>query len=227
MQKILPLLMLATVFCPLSRATTAATIVISPSSDRTGEDLGPGPGFENLRSESETNLFPSSPNPGLTEGSRAGLEFALSGVPVGATINSATLSLVNVGFGGIPVVEVHGYAGNGAVELADMTVQNQIAGPFSVSQLFDPALAAIDTTSFVQQLITNDDSFAGFTVRITSLSSSLNIASKEHPTASFHPTLTVDYTPTPVPEPGSLLMAGFGITWGTAVSWVRRKRRRN
>lgn len=227
MQKILPLLILATVFCPLSRATTAATIVISPSSDRTGEDLA-GFGFENLRPESETNLFPSSPNPGLTEGSRAGLEFALSGIPVGATINSATLSLVNVGFGGTPDVIVGGYAGNGAVELADMTtLQNLVAGPFGVSQLFDPALAAIDTTSFVQRLITNGDSFAGFTVRITSLSSSLNIASKEHPTASFHPTLTVDYTPTAVPEPGSLLLAGFGITWSGAVSWVRRKRRGN
>jgi hypothetical protein len=157
-----------------------------------------------------TDLLPESG--GVEE--RAGTEFALIFLPSDITITSATLDLTLVsslpaGDGAI----VHGYTGNGAIEVADLNnVVNMVggfagplAGTFAVD--IDPA--------FLQSLVNSSSAFAGFAVwgapgvgnsiAFTLFGTSASIPLSERPT------LQIEYeTASEVPEPTSILLVASG-----------------
>ena len=67
---------------------------------------------------------------------RFALEFDLSSIPSGATINSATPYLDRkaggAGAGGDSTINIwiHGYPSDGSITLGDVSISNPIAGPF-------------------------------------------------------------------------------------------------
>ena len=122
---------------------------------------------------------------------RAALEFALGGLPPNPVINSATLTLF------IPVAplvlndaQVHGYAGDGVIMVPDLTVANlltdfQVGAAGSVVIPLDP--------SFIQDLVTANEAFAGFMLRnVTAASGVFTIWTVDSGFDQFNPVLELD-----------------------------------
>jgi hypothetical protein len=125
----------------------------------TGVDDGPQDGV--FDSFTDANLG-SVNNNGFTS-FRTAFEFGLSGLPTGSTINSAKLIMVLSNFEGTRAIEVHGYAGDGAVQLSDFALNGLVAS-VSVEPTGTQTLT-FDVTSFVVDLATNGENFVGFNVR--------------------------------------------------------------
>jgi hypothetical protein len=145
---------------------------------------------------------------------RAGTEFALIFLPSDITITSATLSLTLVS--ALPPGDaaiVNGFAGNGAIEIADLNVVNMVgsfAGPL------DGTFAINIDPTFLQSLVDSASDFAGFAVwgapsvgdsiAFTVLGTSANVPLGERPT------LHIEYeASSTVPEPTSILLLASGI----------------
>jgi hypothetical protein len=143
----------------LSTPAVADVISVSFVSVATGVDDGPQDGaFDSITAPGLGCVN----NNGYTS-FRTAFEFSLSALPAGATINTATLTVSLSNFEGQRAVEVHGYAGDGTVQLADFAVDG-LVGSASV----DPSgtqLVNFDVTSFVADLVVRGETFAGFDVR--------------------------------------------------------------
>ncbi len=94
---------------------------------------------------------------------RTSFEFDLAGLPGGATINSARLTVVLSNFEGLRGLELHGYPGSGAVRLADFAL-NGLVGTALVDASGTQTLV-FDVTNFVAGLAADGQAFAGFNVR--------------------------------------------------------------
>jgi hypothetical protein len=102
---------------------------------------------------------------------RSALEFDLRAISPNEKLTSATLlfHMTTLGHGEVPLVQllVEGYAGNGAVELRDMSAMNRVGTvdfPLDDLSLRDLELSVTD---FVQTLQTAGVNWAGFTLRTT------------------------------------------------------------
>jgi len=147
---------------------------------------------------------------------RFALEFDISALPGGATVNSATLYL-RVANGTIGPTTLAGYLGDGTITLADMT-----AGADVVS--FTPAdfsLHGYDVTAFIQGMYGSGD-WAGFSARQNPLGTTS--AFWDGPQDSEYPRLSIDYTvrSSSIPEPASLALLGLGLA---GLAAVRRRRK--
>lgn len=95
---------------------------------------------------------------------RTAFEFDLSGLPAGAIVNSATLTMVLTNWEGSRALQARGYAGDGTVHLADCDNLDGLVGTFGV----DPSgtqTVTLDVTGFVAGLVAGGGPFAGFNVR--------------------------------------------------------------
>lgn len=185
----------------------AASILINPTDDRRGIDAFLDGMFDALQLDPGQNTVTLSP---FFE-ERLAMEFALGALPSDAVITSATLTLY------LPVVPlvanssaVHGYTGDGLVQVADLDTTNLLAN-FGVNAL--SASVAIPAT-FLQGLLDADEDFAGFALRNVTVPSgvftvwSIDAAGFEE----FFPTLEIQYeSESVVPEPGSVLLLGTGL----------------
>ena len=123
----------------------------------TGEDKGQQDGvFDAFAFSGSVN------NNGFTS-LRTAFEFSLSGLPTGSTINSANLTMDLRNFEGTRSMQVHGYAGDGTVQLSDFALDG-IVGTVSVGPVGTQRLT-FDVTSFVAGLVASGQTFAGFNVR--------------------------------------------------------------
>lgn len=163
---------------------------------------------------------------------RALIEFSLAGLAPTDTVTSATFRFY---FGSrgweianpqVPVQMV-GYAGDGAVTMADATIAGPVVVPVQdyFTAPFGETSVAVDPT-FVQGLLGNAG-FLGVRIEIVPASnfSSFGINSLEANLAFFsppHPTLDIEFTSVQsVPEPSSLAMTATFL--GTLALFARRR----
>ena len=152
------------------------------------------------------------------------MEFDLSSVPLGSTINSASLTVSAVGFpvgSGIFDAKLEGYAGNGVIDLSDFplpsnTIDTLMFGPSIVFELYTS-----DVTSFVQQLFDNSETHAGFGFRALAVSAAQDSFGRIESLEAFPPpSLEIDFTV--IPEPSTLAFITLGLL---SVGFVARRRR--
>jgi hypothetical protein len=184
---------------------SAANIILTPVSDRSAQDEDMNGTFDTLFPETDSSLSsskeapPDPPMLGHHGEHRTAMEFDISVIPSGWTIVSANLMLPRSAFGHSPVGStpgtiIHGYAGDGAVAVSDMLVNNfliDIVGGIDA-----------DVQSYVQGLVNNGDAYAGFTVR-SPAGFYQEFRSSE---SGAGPELTIEY----IPEPASFVMLIFG-----------------
>ncbi len=152
---------------------------------------------------------------------RAALEFALAGVPIDAIITSATLTLFfPVAPAVVNTAEVHGYAGDGVIAAADLTLEN----PLTEFQVGAAASVVIPIdASFIQDLLIAGEAYAGFSLRnVTVPSGVFTFWTVDSGFEQFNPVLELDVDETRVvPEPGSIVL----VTTALAAACAGRRRR--
>ncbi len=142
-------------------------------------------------------------------------EFDISGfsIPAQEVITSATfqtrISSLQVGGLGVNFGEnpdslgVRGYVGNGIAEASDFQA-GTLLDTVDISSASVGQLLSFDVTAFVQNLVSNDDSFVGFGVRAQDFG---GLALERFPTL----TIATSAVSTTVPEPTSVLgLLAFG-----------------
>jgi hypothetical protein len=216
------------------RQGDASTISITAAVSDRGSDLFPRDGsFDQLFADSSVMQVttPPSGDPGSEE--RVAIEFALAGIPIGSIIDAVTLRLTpqgnnaNLGLSASESAEVHGYAGNGTIELADLMMINLVGmlagappdGPVSTSLLATWLQGLVDGSSpFAGMMFKGVDGPAPVTMGFAGTFNGIPVASR--------PTLTVDYHASdemgPVPEPATMILVASGMV---ATLGARRRRR--
>jgi len=94
---------------------------------------------------------------------RTAFEFDISTIPAGSTINAATLTMRVSWVEGTRYIALHGYAADGAVQLADFS-RNRLADSI-VLYPSGSQYVVFDVTEFIRSLISSAGAFAGFNVR--------------------------------------------------------------
>lgn len=168
-----------------SPARLASSLDLSVTAAAAAVDYGPEDGlFDDIIS---TTLGSVSDNE--YTGFRTVLEFSLASIPSSAVINSAVLKFPIQNFVGSRLIQLHGYAGDGAIQLGDFA-HDGLLGEAPVGPTGDQNLS-IDVSAFVAGLAATSGSFAGFNIREVpfGLSEVMYIAFSQIP-----PVLSVDYT---------------------------------
>ena len=155
---------LACSFVPLVAASGSATeIQIVPTVQGSARDSGPQDGIFDffLAPPNDTQLF----NNGFQQ-SRVAFEFDISAIPSGSQINSADLQIcISVpNDPGARQIELHGYAGNGTLELADYAEDNLIDSRTLLPGEGSPSVS-FDFSSFLGSELANAETFVGFNLR--------------------------------------------------------------
>ena len=211
---------------PAGAASIQLTAVIS---DR-GIDLLPRDGvFDSVFGNPTVTQITTPPSGDFGSEERTAVEFDLSAIAAGSTITSVMLRLspqganTNLGLSAGEVGEVHGYAGDGAITVADMMALGQvgtIAGPTP-----NGAVTIVLSVPWLQALTDASSTHAGLMFKgvdgATAVTFSFAAAGGGIPIAS-RPTLLVETADaTAVPEPATLWLLGAGV----AVAVARRRRR--
>jgi len=176
-----------------SYSTNASALAISASDQATscneifrcgGNSLGPG---------QTDDLF------GEAIVQKSAIEFSLLGL---TAISNAKLRLVASSFSPYtdvfindPVLEIHGYAGDGTIQFSDLSVNNLLLTTPPISTL---GAYTFDVTSFVATLVAEGAAYAGFSIR--------DIAPNSAVTFSTSNTLVVN-----VPEPEQIWLMVTGL----------------
>jgi hypothetical protein len=189
----------------------AALIVLTPTDFATGGDVGPQDGVYDVFVP-----FPGSVNNNGFTSLTTAMEFSLGAIPTGSTINSATLTTFIANFEGARSLQINGYAGDGAVQLVDFSIENIVAN-FNIGPSPTPLVA--DTTNLVANILAGNGQFAGFNVQEDPPNvANFTVMFMQQPLT----TLAIDYTPpVTVPEPASVALIGVGLVTG---AWRLRKR---
>jgi len=151
---------------------------------------------------------------------RAALEFALAGIPTDAFITSATLTLFfPVAPPVVNTAQVDGYAGDGAITAADLTLEN----PLTEFQVGTAASVIIPIdASFIEDLLLAGEAYAGFSLRnVTVPSGVFTFWTVDSGFEQFNPVLEVEVEETrAVPEPASIVLVTTAL-----VACAGRRRR--
>jgi hypothetical protein len=139
---------------------------------------------------------------------RGALEFELTSVPIGASINAASLTFTISSVDGIRQIQLHGYVGDGTITLDDFA-ENGLVGSTTLNPPGSEKVI-FDATPLVETLVKSGERFAGFNLREEppNVSNFLVLFfGKEGPP---RPQLSIDFTPPlqPVPESFGTWLAG-------------------
>jgi|SRR5688572_18659829 len=151
---------------------------------------------------------------------RTGVEFPLAAIPYGSIIDSVALRLypqgqsTNLGLSAGEVSEIHGYAGDGVIQVADLMdslAVGSIVGPTANG----PVMVAL-SPSWLQGLVDSSSAFAGLMFKGVpgpiGVVYNFDAAFGGVPVAE-RPTLIVEHhegAPV-VPEPSTLILFGTGV----------------
>lgn len=199
---------------------SAALMTFQPASVNTGIDGNFSPAiardgvFDTLvGGQPAAELLPNN----LTD-ARFAVEYNISAIPANATITLATLTFTEFvdgsphGDGTGTIIQLHGYAGDGIVDLHDMVANNLLLSDISDGV---KGTAVLPVTSFVTSLVNQGEPFAGFMCKsVTELLSA-------YYQIQDSPNLTISYTV--VPEPGTALVGVLLL--GVATARRRRDQR--
>ena len=189
----------------------AATIDVVATSDGQAQDDGANGTFDVFSDTGFvviSQLFPSQASPTLER--RALFEFDISAIPTAnVVIDSVELSLFNNG--STASHQVHAYAGDGLVTLADATVADNLVGTIGpLPNIIQRLEFALDPASIQALLGTTD--FAGFMIRSNGeTGAQIQLSTIDDGTAggARHPRLIVSYSVIPEPATGALLALGL------------------
>lgn len=141
--------------------------------------------------------------------SKSAIEFSLAGL---TEISNANLRFVATGFSSYPeifvndpVIEIHGYSGDGIVQFTDLSINNLL---FTSQPITSLGVYTFDVTSYVATLVDEGATYAGFAVRNIMPNSSVSFSSSN--------TLVVN-----IPEPEQVWLMAVGL----AVMLLRLKAR--
>jgi hypothetical protein len=198
----------------------AAVIAVGATSDDWGDpDIGlsgdPGDIFLRVFGRTDSPSVPIR---------RGAMEFDISSIAAGSVITSANLFFADRGTTTTAQMQLHGYSGDGLVQVSDLNDATFLS--FFNTDTQDPDRNFnIDVTGFIQALISVDVDFAGFMLRATTEGSNVfngaDIASREYSDLAARPRLTVNFAPAQVPEPLTLALMGVGLA---GLCFSRRKR---
>lgn len=196
----LSLLVYATALMLGATAARADAVALSPMVFETGRDNGPADGVFDGILWGNAGLIN---NNGYSD-DRAGVEFALPDLPAGSTINSAVLSLGIQAVEGPRSVQIHGYAGDGAIGLADFAQDGLIGsgsvGPGGTAPMRGGLyLLEFDVTPLLEELWAAGGGFAGFNVRESPANTFgytvMFTSALTNPVCDCPLKLTIDFTP--------------------------------
>jgi PEP-CTERM motif len=207
---------------------------VAVTSDRGADSTNDGVFDSVFGNDSVTQVF-APPQGAMGQAERTAIEFALGAFLTGMIIDSVTLQLspqgggTNLGVAANEIGRIHGYTGDGAIQVADMNVSNlvgSIPGPTADGPVLVGLLA-----SWLQGVVDSSASpFAGLMFAVDPLlmgSASYNFAGTfSGIPIGQRPTLNVEFhagePPAPiVPEPGTLLLFGTGL----AVAAAKRRKK--
>ncbi len=117
-------------------------------------------------------------------------------------------------------LDAHGYIGNGQADVSDFEAGEYLDGRYLYSVLLNTTIPGIkpspffyfDVLPFISQSIKNNDTSAGFSLRIDDAYLTLNQDARLT-------IITADVTES-VPEPTTVLTAAVALGWG---GWLKRK----
>ena len=199
---------------------SSGVTILADDGRRLHDDNGDGV-FESFGSATFPQLwatrYPDGPNVNEVQ---FALEFTLPPTPGGQSILSATLRL-DEDFDTAtftPEVDLYGYAGDGAVTLADANTGSLLIS--SINDGVQNSYNSFDVTTFVQSISLLATPIAGFRVEATTLAISSSAQYRIEPPNSLSggpPELVLVFGV--VPEPASCALALLGV------SFVGRRRR--
>jgi hypothetical protein len=190
--------LLMAIACCVSHAS-AQTITLIPVEDATGTGTSAAGPITSIGPLANFNIEAYAEDPHGMQ--RLAMEFDITSLPPANQIGSATLSWVH--YIGAGTFDVHGYAGNGIIEVADMNLSNVLLPAVPV-----PDWIAMDVTSFVKGLVTSGESYAGFMGANTApRDNHPKIYAKDALFSYQWPKLIV----TQVPEPSTAMLAMIGM----------------
>jgi len=202
----------------------AATIMITASISDRGIDVFPWDGVGATVFGNPSVVQITTPALGTPQASeeRTGVEFPLGAIPAGSIIDSVSLQLsplgvaTNIGLSAGEVGEVHGYAGDGVILVADL--MDSLAVASIVGPTANGPLSVVLSTSWLQGLVDSSSPFAGLmfkgvpgpilvTYNFDSAFSGVPVAER--------PTLIVEHhqgdgAPV-IPEPSTVILFGTGL----------------
>jgi hypothetical protein len=204
-------------------ATTISLIAVI--SDR-AVDSSPRNGvFDSVFNNASVTQVTTPPIGDLSSEERTAVEFALAAIPIGSVIDAVTLQLspqglnLNLGLSAGEVGEIHGYTGDGAIQVADLMVFNlvgSIVGPTANGPILVPLL-----TAWLQAEVNAASPYAGLMFKGADgpIPVLFNFAGASNliPEAQ-RPTLHVDYHAADditVPEPGTCALLVVGLAAAT------------
>jgi len=138
---------------------------------------------------------------------RTALEFDISAVPAGSTINTVTLNMYVNWVEETRSIALHGYGGDGVIKLDDFSrnglVNSTILNPPGSQNV------VFNVVGFINSLVTDGEVFAGFNVREDPANASNFLVLFFDMDA---PRLSIDFTSSSaVPEPSTMLLLGSGL----------------
>lgn len=155
------------------------------------------------------------------------IEFDLSIVPVGATINSAVMEIFLEGsiFQGIPAnYLINAYRITSNWNETSITWATQPPLDFTVPVANSGGTpnnntwVVWDITNFVNDWYLGVNNNYGVELRNSGEGTYYYFTSSDSAASSLHPKLTIEYTSYVIPEPATFLLLGMGI-----LAWVRRR----
>jgi len=213
-----------------TRDAAATTINITATVSDRGLDVFPWDGMGANVFGNPSVVQITTPPAGTQSASeeRTAVEFPLGIIPGGSTIDSVMLRLspalqgLNLGLSAGEVSEVHGYAGDGQIQVADLSDSMAVAS--IVGPTPNGTVTLLLSVNWFQSLIAADSAFAGLMFKGVpgplAVVYNFDSAFAGVPIAE-RPTLIVDYQEGGViPEPGTLALIATGL------ALLRRRGRR-
>jgi hypothetical protein len=177
--------------------------------------------YANLRHDtfgnSYTNIYGTADlyaNLNSVNDDRAVLEFSLQQLPVGSSINSATLTIYVWAGGGttgdVGTFRLYGYTGDGAASMADYYDQQALLKTFTEGVPPTFGYTSFDVTSFIQNQNSSGSFYGGFLFQAVSQNVLMGFGCPG-PNSYPWPTLDVQYTVVPEPAGPVLFLAAAAV----------------